>query len=112
MGIKQLNGDYAVNRQGLFIKASDEEEILQRVLTCLKVKRGSFCCDKQLGSELFTLDKALCSEDTLKVYISEALACIKEVSVLDVKRNLDKGFDSVAITVSLLVGSKPFTVEV
>lgn len=112
MGSKQSGGDYEVTKQGIFVQASPLDDMIEQVNTCLKVKKGSFACNRDFGSELYTLDIANCTEDTLKVYVTEALAQVNGVRVLDVKRNLNTQFDSLALTISLLVEENIIIMEV
>lgn len=83
---KILDGDYVVNSRRCFVTATEIEEILQRVMICLKVKKGSFYLDKQLGNELFSINLAEMNSNMIKAYICDALEKIKEVQVISVER--------------------------
>lgn len=106
MPTKIIDGEYAINSHGCFIEADNIDEILQRALAYLKIRRGSFSLDPQLGSELFTLDMSTATEDTLKAYISEALSSIPEIEVMDIQRNQNKPDNALSITVYVKVGNQ------
>ena len=50
MDIKISNGDWATNECGMPIIISDETELLQQAFLRLKIPRGSFLHDTELGS--------------------------------------------------------------
>ncbi len=56
MGLKLVNGDYVVGRNGLLQEASPKEELLQNAAMHLSLARGSFPYGRELGSRLGTLD--------------------------------------------------------
>lgn len=49
------DGDFQTNGSGLPVRISGAQELLQRVMFRLTVKKGSFFYDQQLGSRLYTL---------------------------------------------------------
>ena len=69
-------GDYVPNGQGGFSAAQGVDEVLERVLWKLTVKRGSFPFLPQLGSRLHLLNKVPVKErETMAAqYAAEALA--------------------------------------
>ena len=67
-------GDFAVGANGLPRLVSGREEILQRAYILLRVPVGSFCYEKELGSEIplleqdgeFTLRAAEAAQEALR----------------------------------------------
>ena len=80
------NGDYLPDGQGGFRRVQGREELLQRVLWKLSVRRGSFPFLPELGSRLYQL--AACPpaqrQGAAMQYAAEALAAEPEVSVTGV----------------------------
>lgn len=78
-------GDYVPDGKGGFRSVTGAEEVLERILWKLTVKRGSFPFLPDLGSELVTLCRASAKErNTLaERYVAEALAD-EDVSVEEV----------------------------
>lgn len=70
------NGDYVPDGQGGFRTAEGAEELLERVLWKLSVRRGSFPFLPQLGSRLHLLGRAAEREREALAgqYVREALA--------------------------------------
>lgn len=79
-------GDYVPDGQGGFQKAEGAEEVLERILWKLTVKRGSFPFLPWLGSRLHLLDKVPARErETMAArYAHEALAD-EEVTIREAK---------------------------
>lgn len=100
------NGDFLCNSKGTPINLAGYEELLQRVLIRLTVKKGSFVYDKSLGSRLYTL-KA--TDGNIKeralALVREALIEIPEVAVNDVKIALTNDKESLELTVILAVNN-------
>ena len=69
------NGDYVPDGKGSFRRAEGREELLQRVLFRLNVRRGSFPLLPDLGSRLYTLtgEKPGDRESLARQYAVEAL---------------------------------------
>ena len=77
-----LNCDFAVNSSGKIYKISSMEETLQRCKIVLNVKKGSFCYNPQLGSNLNLLeadDQRL--QDNALLLVKEALLPLPQVTV-------------------------------
>ncbi|MFI3251194.1 MAG: hypothetical protein R3Y07_09595 [Eubacteriales bacterium] len=70
------NGDYVPDGLGGFVTVEQGEEMLQRVLTLLKVPRGSFYPVPTLGSRLHLLGRELPSARQVIAtqYVVEALS--------------------------------------
>ena len=69
------NGDYRPDGKGGFVRVVGDEELLQRVLFKLTVRRGSFPLLPELGSRLFELlrYKERQRESLARQYVAEAL---------------------------------------
>jgi phage gp46-like protein len=69
------NGDYLPDGKGGFVRVMGDEELLQRVLFKLTVRRGSFPLLPELGSRLFELsrNKESQRESLARQYATEAL---------------------------------------
>ena len=83
MSVSKLReGDYCPNGEGAFQQVSGAEELLERVLFKLSVRRGSFPLLPELGSRLYLLPRAKPSARSAlgASYAAEALAD-EEVSV-------------------------------
>lgn len=79
-------GDYVPDGQGGFQRAEGAEEVLERILWKLTVKRGSFPFLPRLGSRLHLLNRVPVKErETVAAqYVHEALAD-EEVTIREVK---------------------------
>lgn len=100
------NGDFLCNSKGTPINLAGYEELLQRVMIRLTVKKGSFVYDKSLGSRLYTLKV---TDGNIKeralALVREALIEIPEVAVNDVKIALTNDKESLELTVILAVNN-------
>lgn len=112
MATKIENGDYCIDSHGVIMQCDYIESILQRAQILLKMKKGSFILNDKLGSELHTLDIHSCTNELLKVYISEALAPIKEIEFYDVKRDVNKKDDAISLNVYIRIADKKYILEV
>lgn len=79
-------GDYVPDGQGGFSAAEGAEEVLERILWKLTVKRGSFPFLPELGSRLHLLNRVPAKErETMAArYVHEALAD-EEVTVRETR---------------------------
>lgn len=86
MALILREGDYVPDGHGGFHRSTGAEEVLERVLWKLSVRRGSFPFLPELGSRLYLLSRAGAGEQAAlaKQYVSEALAD-EEVSVTGVE---------------------------
>ena len=108
------DGDYVPDGAGGFLRAEGSQELLQRVLWKLSIRRGSFPLLPDLGSRLFLLFREAPSRRAAlaRQYAAEALA-EEPVTVEDV--DLEQGTaGAAAVTVRLRYQgeSLPVTVEV
>lgn len=99
-------GDYAVDSHGILLKATSDEEIVQRAMILLTMPKGSFGYNKQLGSELSTVDLNNCDDNTLFAIVADALEPIEDLEVNAVNRTLAPEKDMLSITVSVSVKEK------
>lgn len=76
MELKIKNGDYVPDGAGALKRLGGREELLQRVLYRLSVRRGSFALLPELGSRLHLLRRGgtESGETAAKQYAAEALA--------------------------------------
>ena len=80
-----FNGDFLCDSRGFPITISGINEILQRILIRLSVKKGKFVYDKDLGSELYKLDiNEENAEARALSLVREALSDIKNIKVKEV----------------------------
>lgn len=81
------NGDYLPDGQGGFRRAQGREELLQRVLWKLSVRRGSFPFLPELGSQLYRLtrEKAADRNSLARQYVTQALSDETELTVTGVE---------------------------
>lgn len=95
------NGDYLPDGQGGFRRARGREELLQRVLWKLSVRRGSFPFLPELGSQLYRLvrEKAADRDSLARQYVTQALSEETELTVTGVETACQE--DSLEVTVHL-----------
>ncbi len=76
MALILRNGDYVPDNKGGFQKAEDAQEILERILWKLSVRRGSFPFLPDLGSRLHLLGRvpAREREGLARQYVTEAIS--------------------------------------
>lgn len=101
------NGDFVCDSRKNPIEVNGYEELLQRILIRLGVKKGSFIYDKDLGSRLYTLkstDMNL-NEKALSL-VREALIDINEVIVEDVYTRLSNDGEDLELSIVLSIGNK------
>ncbi len=90
MDTKLWKGDYKRDGRGRPVTVSGPEELLQRALIRLTVKRGSFSYDLALGSRLSTLEAGVPSLEKRALELArEALAPLAEVAVRAVSSRVD-----------------------
>lgn len=77
------DGDYVPDGAGGFLQAAGAEEVLERVLFLLTVRRGSFPLLPELGSRLYRLprEKPSARQALGASYAAEALAGEQDLSV-------------------------------
>lgn len=110
MDIALENGSFKVDSRGYPISISGLNDILQRAIIRLLVKKGSFVYDENLGSNLSTLKSSYISDGTLKQraldYIKEALKPMKEISVLDLSLELTDYYEKLRLNIKIMVNEK------
>ena len=76
MALILRNGDYVPDNKGGFQKAEDAQEVLERILWKLSVRRGSFPFLPDLGSRLHLLGRvpAREREGLARQYVTEAIS--------------------------------------
>lgn len=95
-------GDFAKDARGYPVPVAGFQELLQRALIRLKVKKGSFVHDPELGSELYTLQPGEVDLNTQALRLArEALKSIPNIQVQQVAvRKLEEP-DNLELTVTL-----------
>ncbi len=80
------NGDYNLTPSGHIERVSGDEDIKQRILIRLVIRKGSFVYDEDLGSELYKLyrEKRSNIPNMAKQYVIDALEPETDISVQDV----------------------------
>lgn len=93
MGLVLKDGDYVRSGDGAFRTAVGDEEVLQRVLWLLSVRRGSFPFLSEMGSRLFLLPREKPGNrlSAAKQYVEEALSGEPGLKVTDVALNEGEG---------------------
>ena len=112
MELKIKDRDYVSDGAGALVRASGREELLERVLYKLSVRRGSFALMPELGSELHLLwrEKGERRETAAKRYVAEALAEEAGLTVSDV--TMEQKGDLLALRIALLYEGKERGVSV
>ncbi len=88
---------------------SGTDELIQRIIIRLTMKKGSFALHPEWGSELAGLDIAQTDNLTLFSIVNEALREIEEVSVLEIERKLDTTEKRLYLIIYLDIAGKPTT---
>ena len=112
MELKIKDRDYVPDGSGALVRASGREELLERVLYKLSVRRGSFPLMPELGSELHLLwrEKGERRETAAKRYVAEALAEEAGVTVSGV--SLEQKSDLLLLCAALLYEGETLEVSV
>jgi hypothetical protein len=108
-----LNGDHAADARGIPMLISGAEELLQRALLRLGIRRGSFGHDPRLGSELFRVaqDTSAATQRAAQSYVQEALIPIPQIEVGDVELLHEDGEDTIIIRVPLTCDDETYLLE-
>ena len=98
------NGNFICDSRKHLVELNGYDEILQRVLIRLGVKKGSFVYDKKLGSRLYTL-KATDGNIAQRALslVREALIDIGEVTVDNVYTTLSNDKEHLELNIILSV---------
>lgn len=83
MELMVRDGDYVSDGEGGFLRAVGSQELLQRVLWKLTIRRGSFSLLPELGSRLFLLLREAPGRRAAlaRQYVAEALAGEEELEI-------------------------------
>lgn len=86
MELMVRDGDYVPDGNGGFLRVTEGEELLQRVLWKLSIPRGSFPLLPGLGSELYLLGRAKPSQRSAlaRQYVAQALSDETGLEILQV----------------------------
>lgn len=101
MDFRINNGDAVIDSAGKADSITGADELLQRAYICIAVKKGSFIYNRELGSEIYLLDKK--DErlaDKLFLVMNEALINCRGVEAEIKEINGDN------VTVRLVCGEK------
>ena len=112
MELKIRDRDYVSDGAGGLVRAAGWDEVLERVLFKLSVRRGSFALAPELGSELHLLwrEKGESRATAAKQYVAEALAEETELTVNDV--TMEQKGDLLALRIALLYEGEERSVSV
>ena len=94
MELKIKDRDYVADGAGGLVRVSGWDELLERVLFKLSVRRGSFALAPELGSKLHLLwrEKGESRATAAKQYVAEALADEEGLSVTGMELAEKNGF--------------------
>ena len=108
-----VQGDHYTDARGLPLAITGEQELIQRALIRLQVKKGSFSLDRSLGSELYKLrhSGSKINNRLAMSYVQEALADMQGVQVRSVSCE-PTGLDTLLVTVKLAAAGEDVTLEV
>ena len=108
------DGDYLPDGKGGFVRATGEEELLQRILFKLTARRGGFPLLPELGSRLYKLPNHKAGEWNMlaRQYVSEALADEEDLKVSEVAVTPEGNGAKVEVTVDYQGESLSLMLEV
>lgn len=100
MELKIKDRDYVADGMGGLVRVSGWDELLERVLFKLSVRRGSFSLLPELGSKLHLLrrEKGGNRTSAAKQYAAEALADEAGLTVTDAALREENGVLALAVT--------------
>lgn len=107
------DGDFLLDNRNRMVEISGINEILQKVFIILSVRKGSFCYDRNFGSELYKLrnyEDHL--EDRAKMLAEEALYDLDYVKVNSVEVEIDSENDEFTLTLHLIIDGENYDLEV
>lgn len=108
------NGDFMLDSNGIPISIYGIQEILQRALIRLTVRKGSFIYDTNLGSDLYKLKKTASTNIKSRALsmVKEALKPMSNVLVDDVSTEFINSSENLKLNVVLRVNNSKKEVEV
>lgn len=102
-------GDFYTNDRNRLVTIYDNEELLQRALIRLCIKRGSFLYDKNLGSRLYTLTHNTKDiKSKVIAYAKEALLDMNDISVDDVEVSFSNDLPNLQLNFILTINNEKF----
>lgn len=106
------NGDMGCGANGLPRTVTGAEELIQRAIIRLTVRRGSFALDPALGSELYKL--GACANASLAAtaenFVRQALLPLATITVNEVR--CVRTHDRLRLQIELNIGGEPKYLEV
>ncbi|MFV0402139.1 MAG: hypothetical protein ACK5LX_16165 [Oscillospiraceae bacterium] len=107
------DGTHAVDDRGIPVSVEGTDELIQRCMIRLGVRKGSFSCDSELGSELYRLGaiEGTAADREAFSYVQEALKPLGGVEVLSASCRLTAS-DTLAVTTELAIDGKRMQVEI
>lgn len=108
------NGDFMLDSNGIPISIYGIQEILQRALIRLTVRKGSFIYDTNLGSDLYKLKKTASTNIKSRALsmVKEALKPMSNVLVDDVSTEFINSSENLKLNVVLRVNNNKKEMEV
>lgn len=108
------NGDFMLDSNGIPISIYGIQEILQRALIRLTVRKGSFIYDTNLGSDLYELKKTTSTSIKSRALsmVKEALKPMSNVLVDDVSTEFINSSENLKLNVVLRVNNNKKEMEV
>ena len=108
------NGDFMLDSNGIPISIYGIQEILQRALIRLTVRKGSFIYDTNLGSDLYKLKKTSSTNIKSRALsmVKEALKPMSNVLVDDVSTEFINSSENLKLNVVLRVNNNKKEMEV
>ena len=108
------NGDFMLDSNGIPISIYGIQEILQRALIRLTVRKGSFIYDTNLGSDLYKLKKTTSTSNKSRALsmVKEALKPMSNVLVDDVSTEFINSSENLKLNVVLRVNNNKKEMEV
>lgn len=97
MDVLLKNGDISLTPAGEAEYVSGIDEIVQKVILCAKIRKGSFIYNKNLGSELRGVDpESPVAASTIELLLKEALIKVKgyKLKVVSVSRIQDNKYQA------------------
>ena len=105
-------GDFDLNSRGMPYLLGGLAQLMQRVSLALKVKKGSFSLDENLGSELYLLNKQTdLLEKRTEMLIKEAIANVPEIEISKIKVSFNE-YEKLQISMIISFGDEQGSLEV
>ncbi len=112
MDIALSGGDFDLDSRGMPYLLSGIAQLMQRVRIALKVQKGSFSLDENLGSELNLIDKKTdLLEKRTEMLIKEAIANVPQIEISNIKVEFTDD-DKLKIQLNIHFGDEQGSLEV